>query len=320
MLTDKHMKLMVGIKFFWMAVVILPLLTLLVYLLYGWLDHDRSGHRSSKLSVSIAKNMENGISTPAYTFLVEQLAQSALHSASNGLKEFVLKEAEKYSAVYAFRTTQEGFYLASGALQDSLRLDDLLRDQATALALLSNEPSAVHKRQELLDAQNVARVQRRYFNPKNLCSIALINATRYANIGSHERVAMHLELTPVSNEAGTLLKLKVWRLALNYSECVVPRWKSGVSLSVRVVLAAVVQDSSGVSDQILLDDVIEFPNVELGVQIEHDALKHLETKWFAMPPRLSSTLGTLDGSDAVTEQHDLGNYTVHIQVMEQALP
>jgi hypothetical protein len=134
------------------------------------------------------------------------------------------------------------------------------------------------------------------------------------------KVALTLELTPVSNAQGTLLKFKLWKLKVDYAACVIPRWRDDLALQVRISLSAVAQDSSGtVKNALLLDDIITLPLIKLGREYDSEHLIDYETAWFPFPQRSTYTMGTTDGSGRVEELRDMGAYSVAVQVTEAAL-
>ncbi len=312
---------MVWTKLFWLAVLCLPCFALLAYVFYNALDNPQSGyHRTSKLETQVMLKTQRGISSPPLQFLAEPFVSVATESGVIALNAFLEGEETKLIKSYTFKKSSDVFYNPGGALIDQERLDDEIENAEHALAHYAEQPAGSPSKAELADIVNVSQAHKAYFNPNNDCAIGLIRLTRYIGVDEASKVALTLELTPVSNAQGTLLKFKLWKLKVDYAACVIPRWRDDLALQVRISLSAVAQDSSGtVKNALLLDDIITLPLIKLGREYDSEHLIDYETAWFPFPQRSTYTMGTTDGSGRVEELRDMGAYSVAVQVTEAAL-
>lgn len=166
------------------------------------------------------------------------------------------------------------------------------------------------------------RAHREYFNTRNNCSIGLIWLTRWVQISDEENAVMRIALTPVSNESGTLLSLRLWHVEVLRSACLLPRWKDGIAMRLHLQLRAMIAGvDERLSHGILLDDEIEIPSIQVGRAYEHESLADFSSAWFPFPPKLEYVDVAQNATPATRMAgQDGGNYMLKVTVVESALP
>ncbi len=310
---------MMWMKFVLTALICVPL-CLGVYMIVGYLLHSmNSGHTEKETMIlKILKKEPHGISTPPLKELIAPVSAVGENLIKGVLDSLLNHEVTKYKQSYGSRITRDDFYISGGALADRRRLEDLITESATKIKSMREANSSEIEMQNFHDKLDIAHAHLASFNAKNACSIGIVRLVRMVRLSGTAHTASTIELIPVTNEAGTLLKFKLWKLRVDYAKCLVSIWRRRLDCTIGLRLIGVSRNVEGQFVQdVLLDDAIEIRGLEIGRTYTSNDLPNLETGWFPFPARLEYSMGFNQGPDTTEVEKDFGNYTLSVLVVEQ---
>lgn len=310
---------MILMKFLIAAVVCVPL-CFGAYVLAGHLlNSPKSGCVAGEsVHLAILPKLPHGVSTPPLKSLLAPVTSTAEKVVKGALDSLLSHEASKYSQSYSARIVRDDFYISGGPLADPDRLEAIVADSSLRSNALKESKASEADHRAFHNELDVAKAHRATFNSENGCSIGIVRLVRQIQHRGRTDTACTIELVPVSNDTGTLLKFKLWKLRLDYAKCLVSRWNGRLDLSIGLRLIGVDRVNGGqFIQEVLLDDVLGIRGVDIGRAYTSEELSNQETSWFPFPARLEYSMEFNQGPDTTEIGKDFGNYTLSVVVVER---